>query len=404
MANKPEIDRVSSESNLYQMLNVQPDATDAQINKAFRNLSLQVHPDKNDNSPESQEAFKKLNNAKETLLDPEKRQNYDKQIAPGASADAVADKAQSQSAVAAITDGTNPSPTASAGAPDSTAPTSTKPKTPEKTLEVGDAPPKPTPAVSETDAKNVKKDDEKDDKKAAADSGPELPEPSKKKKGDGKEKDPMQEMLEDMQKLVQDINNKITDVAKGMAKDAWDSFKNTQPMKTLNAALDEATDFLKDKVDQKIQGVKDSAPVKAVSEAIDKMTDTLDKAFSAVMNAIPNAIYKAVHNAVTPSEDKDDKAADNTATSTPNPDDGPDNDDDDQLGDSATTEKETELAGELTSEASSVMEIGPDTDTTMKAISGVKDSVSEVEEVSDASSSIVPASDLTEEASTSMTL
>lgn len=50
-------------------LGVSADATDAEIEKAFRKKSLFVHPDKN-KSPDAEELFKSLSASKERLLDP----------------------------------------------------------------------------------------------------------------------------------------------------------------------------------------------------------------------------------------------------------------------------------------------------------------------------------------------
>lgn len=51
------------------------DCTDAEISKAYRRLSIFVHPDKpaNQNRPEAREAFERLNEAHRILKDPAKR-------------------------------------------------------------------------------------------------------------------------------------------------------------------------------------------------------------------------------------------------------------------------------------------------------------------------------------------
>ena len=62
------------ESDLYTLINVSRTASEAEIKKAFKKRALELHPDKN---PGSEEMMKRLNMAKDTLLDPEKRQKYD---------------------------------------------------------------------------------------------------------------------------------------------------------------------------------------------------------------------------------------------------------------------------------------------------------------------------------------
>lgn len=60
----------------YEILGVSPDASDRDIKRAYRKLSLQYHPDKN-SSEEAQEKFKEINVANDVLSDTEKRRLYD---------------------------------------------------------------------------------------------------------------------------------------------------------------------------------------------------------------------------------------------------------------------------------------------------------------------------------------
>ena len=55
--------------NYYEILEVSPDASQAEIKKSFRNLALQHHPDKNKNSEESKQKFMKIIEAYEVLSD-----------------------------------------------------------------------------------------------------------------------------------------------------------------------------------------------------------------------------------------------------------------------------------------------------------------------------------------------
>ncbi|MBM4136560.1 MAG: molecular chaperone DnaJ [Nitrospira sp.] len=62
----------------YGILGVSSDASDADLKKAFRQLALKYHPDRNPDDKESEEKFKEINEAYSCLSDPEKRVNYDR--------------------------------------------------------------------------------------------------------------------------------------------------------------------------------------------------------------------------------------------------------------------------------------------------------------------------------------
>ena len=57
--------------NYYQILEIDKNATQEEIKKAFRKLSLKCHPDKNQGSKEAEEKFKEINKAYQILSDPE---------------------------------------------------------------------------------------------------------------------------------------------------------------------------------------------------------------------------------------------------------------------------------------------------------------------------------------------
>ncbi len=66
----------------YHILGVQPNATDSEIKRSFRELSFKYHPDKHVNSSdyqkkENDKKIKELNEAYETLKDPALRRQYD---------------------------------------------------------------------------------------------------------------------------------------------------------------------------------------------------------------------------------------------------------------------------------------------------------------------------------------
>lgn len=62
----------------YKTLGVSSEASEQEIKKAYRKLSLETHPDRNPN-PEATERFKSINEAYETLGDNQKRKQYDMQ-------------------------------------------------------------------------------------------------------------------------------------------------------------------------------------------------------------------------------------------------------------------------------------------------------------------------------------
>jgi len=61
----------------YEILGLEKNCTQDDIKKQFRKLSLKYHPDKNNNDEELTNKFKAINEAYETLGDPEKRNVYD---------------------------------------------------------------------------------------------------------------------------------------------------------------------------------------------------------------------------------------------------------------------------------------------------------------------------------------
>ena len=72
----------------YRILGVGREASPEEIKKAFRQLALQCHPDRNPGDKQAEERFKEVSEAYGVLIDPEKRQSYDfmRERGPGSSA------------------------------------------------------------------------------------------------------------------------------------------------------------------------------------------------------------------------------------------------------------------------------------------------------------------------------
>lgn len=70
----------SQNENFYSLLNIQQNASFEEIKKAYRKLSLELHPDKNKDDLEKLEKYKKITSAYKVLSNPNEREQYDLSI------------------------------------------------------------------------------------------------------------------------------------------------------------------------------------------------------------------------------------------------------------------------------------------------------------------------------------
>lgn len=61
----------------YKVLEVDKNASEAEIKKAYRKMARKFHPDLNPNDAKAQQKFQQINEAHEVLIDSEKREKYD---------------------------------------------------------------------------------------------------------------------------------------------------------------------------------------------------------------------------------------------------------------------------------------------------------------------------------------
>ena len=75
--------------NYYKVLKVSPDASAAEIKKAYRRLARELHPDVNGGTEEATKKFALVAKAYEVLSDPQERAYFDKQLLKAQAASAI---------------------------------------------------------------------------------------------------------------------------------------------------------------------------------------------------------------------------------------------------------------------------------------------------------------------------
>lgn len=81
-----DVKREWFEKDYYAVLGVSPDASEKEIQKAYRALARELHPDKNPDNPAAEERFKDVSAAYEVIGDPDTRKQYDEVRRMGPSA------------------------------------------------------------------------------------------------------------------------------------------------------------------------------------------------------------------------------------------------------------------------------------------------------------------------------
>ena len=70
-------ENIINNKDYYNILGVTKETSNEDIKRAYKKLAIKFHPDKN-KSPKAEEAFKKIATAYQTLIDPKKRELFDK--------------------------------------------------------------------------------------------------------------------------------------------------------------------------------------------------------------------------------------------------------------------------------------------------------------------------------------
>ena len=69
---------MATETDYYELLEVDKNASGEEIKKAYRKLAMKYHPDRNPGDKEAENKFKAINQAYDVLKDEQKRAAYDR--------------------------------------------------------------------------------------------------------------------------------------------------------------------------------------------------------------------------------------------------------------------------------------------------------------------------------------
>lgn len=70
-------EQIMTKRDYYEILGISKNADDASIKRAYRNLAMKYHPDRNPEDVQAMEKMREINEAYAVLSDPKKRQRYD---------------------------------------------------------------------------------------------------------------------------------------------------------------------------------------------------------------------------------------------------------------------------------------------------------------------------------------
>lgn len=160
-------------------------------------------------------------------------------------------------------------------------------------------------------------DTEEEEEATATQENSPVPKPAADDEKKKKQKSPMMELVDELNDFVKAVNDQITDFVKEKGKDAWNKLNDTQPMKTLNGAMSELSQFAKDKAGEQVDKIADSKEVNDAKEFVKGLQDTVNSAFSQLMNMAANSIANAVKGITSPTPSSSPDAQADAQAQTP---------------------------------------------------------------------------------------